>query len=505
MTPAAGPRGDAPAAGWDHPDTARWYRWFEARHGRYRLANAALARHAAIGPGLRVLDLAAGTGGTAAALLPQLGTAGSVDCVEPAAAMRQAGQARLGAEPRVRWMADLDEAGADYDRIVCGAALWQRPDLPGLLARLVARLKPGGALCFNVPGAYVGVPDAPGGGSDPWLTALLARLTAGRPAQPAGTPPPAPPDARSISDLLAAAGLQARRWQQRQRLSQTAWADWLKIPVLSAPLWPHLPADERARRIDAALAEVDASSWRHETWLGWTAWRPAFAVEPLAEVPAHSPDRWAAQAQRDGCLLLRRLLPRRAVLALGARVRQAGHAAGLLDGRGHWAGPCAAAMHELPAWLALQAPVMLTPEFQALAQHPALRDAMARVLGTAPAGGQGGVVRLAPPDHRVAATPPHRDSEYLPGRRGLWVAWLPLSTCGPPQGVLALAPGSQHAAAPIRWAASSMSPGDVLLFSAETLHRACPNLQPRRVRLSLDLRFAPGSAAGGQGVEPAAP
>lgn len=63
-------------SGWDDADTARAYQQFESRHGRYRLANRALARHAELRPGLTVLDLAAGSGGTVAALLLELGEVG---------------------------------------------------------------------------------------------------------------------------------------------------------------------------------------------------------------------------------------------------------------------------------------------------------------------------------------------------------------------------------------------------------------------------------------------
>jgi ubiquinone/menaquinone biosynthesis C-methylase UbiE len=77
--------------GWDHPDTVRYYEAFNRRHTRYRTANRALVRHAQLRPGLRVLDFAAGTGGTPAAALDVLGADGRVDCVEPAQAMRAAG------------------------------------------------------------------------------------------------------------------------------------------------------------------------------------------------------------------------------------------------------------------------------------------------------------------------------------------------------------------------------------------------------------------------------
>ena len=61
-------------------------------------------------------------------------------------------------------------------------------------------------------------------------------------------------------------------WVFRTRLTQVAYADWLKIPVVSEWLPGGLAPDERARRIDDALRLVDRASWKWERWRGWTAW-----------------------------------------------------------------------------------------------------------------------------------------------------------------------------------------------------------------------------------------
>jgi len=112
------------AVGWDDPRTVRYYEAFCARHPRYREANRALVERAALAPGQRVLDVAAGTGRTAEAALPWLHLRGSIVCVEPASAMRAVGRARL-ADRRVTWTDRLPEPPAAFDRILCGAAIWQ--------------------------------------------------------------------------------------------------------------------------------------------------------------------------------------------------------------------------------------------------------------------------------------------------------------------------------------------------------------------------------------------
>jgi hypothetical protein len=48
------------------------------------------------------------------------------------------------------------------------------------LARVAQLVKPGGCFAFNVPSLYLGEADEPGGGSDPNLVVLAARLADGR-------------------------------------------------------------------------------------------------------------------------------------------------------------------------------------------------------------------------------------------------------------------------------------------------------------------------------------
>jgi hypothetical protein len=258
---------------WDDPDAVRLYRGFCRKHPRYRQANAELIRHAALEPGLTVLDFGAGLGATAVAALRAMGGqgrgGGRVIAVEPAKAMRDAGARMAGRG--IEWHAEIPD-GCRPDRILCGAGIWQLSPLSLALSLLRGRLPPGAALCFNIPAVYLGEPDPPGGGRDPLLLELAARLTRGEPPAeaPEGWEPL--PDAAGMERLLGDAGFRAVGWEFSLRLTQASNRDWLKLPACSAPLLPGLTAKERAARIDAAFAPCDPRSWRWERWHGWTAW-----------------------------------------------------------------------------------------------------------------------------------------------------------------------------------------------------------------------------------------
>ena len=71
--------------------------------------------------------------------------------------------------------------------------------------------------------------------------------------------------------MLRAAQLRPEQWTNRCRLFHRAYRDWLKIPVNTDAMFAGLSADARAAIIDQAFREVDPSSWRWESWSGWTA------------------------------------------------------------------------------------------------------------------------------------------------------------------------------------------------------------------------------------------
>ena len=189
--------------------------------------------------------------------------------------MRDLGARRL-ADSRVTWTETLAAStdGAGYDRILCGAAIWQLSPLGESIDRLAALLAPGGALCFTIPSSYLREADEPGGGADPLLLDLPLMVERSTDLPAFETRSVAlPASADEMEGLLTSAGLRADRWTFRLRFTQAAYRDWLAIPVVSEGLFAGLSPRERARRLAAAYARVDRSSWRWERWTGWTAWR----------------------------------------------------------------------------------------------------------------------------------------------------------------------------------------------------------------------------------------
>jgi SAM-dependent methyltransferase len=254
--------------GWDHPKTADYYEEFCARHDRYDEAGRDLVRHAELVAGFRVLDLGAGTGRTAELILPTLGGSGSILCVEPALAMKSRGEARLQ-DCQVQWVPSLPTGEVRFDRIVCSAAIWHMAPFDATFSRLRGLLRTGGIFCFNIPGLYLGEPDEPGEGKAPDLIGLTRLLGEHRVSQ-APTKEPLP-DAQGMERLLAKAGFWTQRWTRKARLTQEAYRDWLKIPVITDWLLGDLDPDGRAVLIEREYRKVDPDSWRWENWTGWVA------------------------------------------------------------------------------------------------------------------------------------------------------------------------------------------------------------------------------------------
>lgn len=122
---------------------------------------ALLVEHAGVGPGERVLDLAAGTGAVSLPALAMTGSTGTLLAVDLAAGMVSRLGARLvnsghtRAEAVVGDVTDVPRLGvadASVDVVLCGFALFFLPDPPAALAAWRRALAPGGRLAVSTWG-----------------------------------------------------------------------------------------------------------------------------------------------------------------------------------------------------------------------------------------------------------------------------------------------------------------------------------------------------------------
>lgn len=248
---------------WNHPVTAERYRIFTERHDRYRLAARALIEAAAIKPGQRVLDVAAGVGCTALACLEQLEETDVVVAVEAADAMRQAGERRTQGR-RIAWRSAPPE-GQQFDRVICGAAIWVLGPVSEVIGGMADLVAPGGTLAVSLPAAYLGDADEPGGGADPRLTGLAEALAELDLSNPPGAALP-PLSGTSLAQAFRDNGFSVARSETRFRLTQQAYLDWMTLPPVNDTLLGQIPPEDRPALLARLAEDLDMSSWRWETW-----------------------------------------------------------------------------------------------------------------------------------------------------------------------------------------------------------------------------------------------
>jgi ectoine hydroxylase-related dioxygenase (phytanoyl-CoA dioxygenase family) len=202
----------------------------------------------------------------------------------------------------------------------------------------------------------------------------------------------------------------------------------------------------------------------------------------------------AERARADGYLYLPRLLPRTDDLRkiiYGALTRRGWSVDGRTDPALRLGG------HEDARWVEFLNEVMSSAEFHALGRAPEILSVLRTIFADEPQPSAGDVCRLVSPGAIDLTTPPHQDASYLP--KEVWAAWLPIDDCPLELGPLAILPGSHRCGILSHppseedpgWCASPLAAGDVIFFSALTVHRALPNRTRDRLRISVDYRYRP--------------
>lgn len=192
MTPNTDAFKEQVRAAWDRSADG-WYRHTPQIRAWLSPATAAMLDMAGIGPGQRVLDVAAGAGDQTLDIARRVGTAGAVLATDLSPAILRLAQEsaeRAGLPQVSTQVADGEALGVppgQFDAAVCRLGLMLFPDPARALSGMRAALRPGGGICVMVFGRPEG---------NPCVTTVMAAAF-----EHAGLPAPAPGQAGGLLSL----------------------------------------------------------------------------------------------------------------------------------------------------------------------------------------------------------------------------------------------------------------------------------------------------------------
>ena len=230
------------------------------------------------------------------------------------------------------------------------------------------------------------------------------------------------------------------------------------------------------------------------------------------------PEQLRAQADRDGCLFFRGLLPaedvlevRRQVLELMARHRMVRTDRDIMEG---WVDH--ENVQDMESWGGTGVPQQAYYDlqkiqiFHALSHHPQMIRIYETLFGKAVLPHPRNIARMMVPCPSNRSTPIHQDFIHIQGTYNVWTAWIPLGDIPREMGGLAVMPGSHRLGVlsvtsaegaggleailcdvNLPWIEENYRTGDVLTFVSTTVHKSLPHLNRDRVRLSVDYRYQP--------------
>lgn len=251
---------------WTNGDTvAAWAHWHPKITRQQVNMREALIQHARLEPGLRVLELACGTGDPALEIARRVGPEGRVTATDLSAQMLDVCRKNASAAGLANMdfaVADAEELrfpSASFDRVTSRLGVMYFVDVQRALAEIKRVLVPGGVVALQVWGP----PE-----ESPYFANAVG------PFMQRLSPPPPPPDAPSplrfappgkLVDALTAAGFGDTREERRSMVlpwpgpPDELWQHIYDIAIPLRPLFDGLSGDERA----AALAESVAGYAKH--------------------------------------------------------------------------------------------------------------------------------------------------------------------------------------------------------------------------------------------------
>jgi SAM-dependent methyltransferase len=223
---------------------------------------AAMLERAALRPGLRVLELAAGPGSVGMAAAPLVAPGGEVllsDVVPEMtaiAARRAAARGLTNIATAVLDIEQIDQPDRAHDVVLCREGLMFAADAARAVGEIVRVLRPGGRAVLAVWGPRQ---------RNPWLGLVLDGVSAqlGMPMPPPGIPGPfALDDAGRLGALLTGAGLTDVRIDEIDTPLHAGSFDewWTRTSSLAGPLaqvlagLPHEATQALRSRVEEAVA-----------------------------------------------------------------------------------------------------------------------------------------------------------------------------------------------------------------------------------------------------------
>jgi hypothetical protein len=233
-----------------------------------------------------------------------------------------------------------------------------------------------------------------------------------------------------------------------------------------------------------------------------------------------NPTALRAQAETDGYLFFKQLLPKADVQRLRDAMLSIIAERGWLDTRSSRdrARVDAHAVANLESWggtgvdEAAYRALQTNQTFQQFQHHPGLIALYTTLFGEAVLPHPRTIARMMIPCPSFRPTPMHQDYIHIQGTRDTWTCWLPVGDVPRTLGGLTVLHGS-HALGVLTvraaegagnletnlcdvdlpWIEHDYEMGDVLTFNSCLLHKSLPHQQPDTVRLSCDFRFQPAS------------
>ncbi|MGY0064947.1 phytanoyl-CoA dioxygenase family protein [Streptomyces sp. LZ34] len=225
-----------------------------------------------------------------------------------------------------------------------------------------------------------------------------------------------------------------------------------------------------------------------------------------------NPDRLRSRLREDGYLYLQGCVNSGALQTARSDVLSALHGLGwVVSDKSQL--PCANANiypGEAAYWKGLEAMLRL-PSLYALKRDTGLTSVLGDLFGMPFFAHPRTVPRIAFPTtgEGFYESPAHQDYPYGQGALDTLTVWIPLDGSSRANGSLEIMAGSHRSgsreifggteyrcaatsvdAASAAWRGGDLSPGDVLVFTSLTVHRARPNTS-EKIRLSADVRFQP--------------